>query len=95
MNIYIDKLDAMLYGLPMKDIKYLLKQLDGQIATLQKQRSILQQALEIREQHGNINPSVPLYDDRGTSNFLDSERIEKAILKINGDFKKKDVPAGG
>jgi hypothetical protein len=93
MKVYIDKLREMPYDLPMKDIKYLLKAIDGQIANLQSQRGILQKALEIQEQHGNGKPNVTISEERRVTNLLESEQIEKAILKINGDFKSKDVPA--
>ncbi len=51
MNIYLDVLKKIPYlDLPMKDIKYLLKQIDEQITTLQNKRVVLRQALEIQEQ---------------------------------------------
>lgn len=94
MNFTIDNLALEVYcEIPMQNLKELKKQLEDQIQELHNKVNIIDQAILISE-----NPTGSGMLDsvaearRSATSFLEPEEIEKAILKINSDFKNSDVP---
>jgi hypothetical protein len=78
----------------MSELKLLLKQIDERMNVLQHQRGILQQALEVEKnlKSNNGDDSVfQIQNSRSSQVFPEPEEIEKAILKITGNFKADEA----
>ncbi len=78
----------------MAELTSLLQQIDNQIAALQSKRTTLTEALKIKDEFKNnsLIEAIPDLENSPRSQiFLEPEEIEKAILKISGNFKTGDV----
>lgn len=79
-------------GFTMKELDSILKDIDAQIATLQKKREAVLITKDLQEGKTTIAPdTTPNPDSRRRDVFPEPEEIEKVILGIKGEFKADDV----
>ncbi len=83
----------------MSELNLLLQRIDQQIAILEKEKLAVKEVLKIESRHKNGNTKAFIDEMLNSRNsdsaaiFAEPEEIERAILKINGNFKLKDIPA--
>jgi hypothetical protein len=100
MKIYLANIGEKAYaGFNMSELNLLLQRIDQQIAILEKEKLAVKEVLKIESRHKNGNTKAFIDEMLNSRNsdsaaiFAEPEEIERAILKINGNFKLKDIPA--